>query len=119
MRATFFRLLLLGLGLAAAVASGRAQAPATPARPAAPAASAAASSQPAAAAAPAPAAAAKEPTMSFEEYEPRSTLVVPEHLLTRARYPFVDVHNHQPEAPRMSAAQVDGLVAAMDRLQMA
>ena len=36
-----------------------------------------------------------EPVMSFEEYEPRSTLVVPEHAVTRARFPFVDVHNHQ------------------------
>jgi predicted TIM-barrel fold metal-dependent hydrolase len=102
MRANLFRLLPLGLGLLAAVPAGRAQAPA---------AGAAASKQLAA-----PAAA--EPTMSFEEYEPRSTLVVPEHLLTRARYPFVDVHNHQ-ESPRLSAAQVDELVTAMDRLHMA
>ena len=34
-------------------------------------------------------------TMSIEEYEPKSTLVVPEHGVTRAKYPFVDVHNHQ------------------------
>jgi predicted TIM-barrel fold metal-dependent hydrolase len=99
MRANLFRLLPLGLGLLAAVPAGRA-----------PAAGAAASKQLAAPAA--------EATMSFEEYEPRSTLVVPEHLLTRARYPFVDVHNHQ-ESPRMSATQVDELVTAMDRLHMA
>ena len=35
-------------------------------------------------------------TMSFEEYEPRSSLVVPAHKVTRAKYPFIDVHSHQP-----------------------
>jgi uncharacterized protein len=34
-------------------------------------------------------------TMSFEEYDPRSSLVVPEHRVTRAKYPFIDVHSHQ------------------------
>ena len=34
-------------------------------------------------------------TMSIEEYDPKSTLVVPQHLVTRAKYPFIDVHNHQ------------------------
>ena len=34
-------------------------------------------------------------TMSFEEYDPPSSLVVPEHKLTRAKYPFIDVHSHQ------------------------
>lgn len=34
-------------------------------------------------------------TMSFEEYDPPSSLVVPEHRVTRAKYPFIDVHSHQ------------------------
>jgi hypothetical protein len=34
------------------------------------------------------------PTMTVDEYEPRSTLVVPQHLVTRAKYPFIDVHTH-------------------------
>jgi hypothetical protein len=34
------------------------------------------------------------PAMTVEEYEPRSTLVVPQHILTRAKYPFIDVHTH-------------------------
>jgi uncharacterized protein len=59
-----------------------------------------------------------EPTMSFEEYEPKSTLVVPEHLVTRSRYPFIDVHNHQ-RATAMSAADVDQLAADMDQLNLA
>lgn len=55
-------------------------------------------------------------TMSFEEYEPRSMLVVPEHPLTRAKYPFVDVHNHQND---MAPAKLKELVADMDKLNMA
>lgn len=58
------------------------------------------------------------PTMSFEEYEPKSTLVVPEHPVTRAKYPFIDVHNHQRPS-RMDAAQVAELVKDMDGLNMA
>jgi predicted TIM-barrel fold metal-dependent hydrolase len=54
-------------------------------------------------------------TVSIEEYEPKSTLVVPEHKVTRAKYPFIDVHNHQrggsPEA-------VERLVKEMDALNM-
>ena len=67
---------------------------------------------------PPPAAAPAEPTMGFEEYEPKSTLVVPEHPVTRARYPFIDVHNHQ-DSDEMTAEQVAELVAAMDGLNMA
>ena len=33
--------------------------------------------------------------MSFENYEPNSTLVVPENPVTRAKFPFVDIHSHQ------------------------
>ncbi len=32
--------------------------------------------------------------MDFEAYDPPSTLVVPEHTITRAKYNFVDVHSH-------------------------
>ncbi len=55
-------------------------------------------------------------TMSFEEYEPRSTLVVPEHPVTRAKYPFIDVHNHQSNMPTQDLKEV---VAEMDKLNMA
>lgn len=53
--------------------------------------------------------------MDVEEYEPTSTLIVPEHKLTRARYPFIDVHNHQW---LMSLRSLDNLVADMDALNM-
>ena len=64
-----------------------------------------------------PAEKAPEPTMGFEEYEPKSTLVVPEHPVTRAKYPFIDVHNHQ-RASDMTAEKAAELVAAMDGLNM-
>lgn len=55
-------------------------------------------------------------TMSIEDYEPKSTLVVPEHWVTRAKYPFVDVHNHQNIG--MSKEELDRLVKDMDALNM-
>jgi predicted TIM-barrel fold metal-dependent hydrolase len=54
--------------------------------------------------------------MSFEEYDPPSTLVVPEHPLTRSKYPFIDVHNHQFDMPTKDLSQ---LIAEMDKLNMA
>ncbi len=56
-------------------------------------------------------------TMTFEEYDPKSTLVVPEHPRTKAKFPFVDIHNHQ--RCDMSAADVEKLVADMDRIGLA
>src|SRR5512141_255155 len=55
-------------------------------------------------------------TMSIEEYEPKSTLVVPEHRPLRARFPFIDVHNHQDTAA--AAADVDRIVREMDAMNM-
>jgi predicted TIM-barrel fold metal-dependent hydrolase len=54
--------------------------------------------------------------MSIEEYEPKSTLVVPEHRVTRAKFPFIDVHNHQDRG--QSAADAERLVKDMDSLNM-
>ncbi len=53
--------------------------------------------------------------MDVEEYEPISTLVVPETKLTRAKFPFVDVHNHQWTMPIQN---LDELVEEMDSLNM-
>ena len=54
--------------------------------------------------------------IAFDDYDPRSTLKVPEHRLTRAKFPFISVHEH----PRidMPAEQVDALVRRMDALNM-
>jgi len=56
-------------------------------------------------------------TMTVEEYEPKSTLVVPQHTVTRAKFPFIDVHNHQ--WPNMRSGAVDTLVQEMDKLNLA
>lgn len=54
--------------------------------------------------------------MDFEEYDPRSTLVVPAHITTRAKYPFIDIHNHQWSMPTQNLSE---LVSEMDKLNMA
>jgi uncharacterized protein len=36
------------------------------------------------------------PPPNIREYKPRSTLVVPEHLVPRAKFPVVDIHGHPP-----------------------
>lgn len=58
---------------------------------------------------------AQAPVMTIEEYEPKSTLVVPQHPATRAKFPFVDIHNHQRE---QTPESLDRLVADMDALNM-
>jgi len=55
--------------------------------------------------------------MDFESYDPPSTLVVPEHKLTRAKFPFIDVHNHQADMP--SATALQNLITEMEKLNMA
>jgi uncharacterized protein len=37
--------------------------------------------------------------MDMENYNPKSTLIVPEHIIKKAKYPFIDVHNHQWNMP--------------------
>jgi predicted TIM-barrel fold metal-dependent hydrolase len=56
------------------------------------------------------------PDVSFKDYDPPSTLVVPGNEVTRARYPFIDVHNHQRSLNEQS---LETLVAEMDKLNMA
>ncbi len=58
----------------------------------------------------------QEPTMDFEKYNPKSTLVVPENLLTRAKYPFIDVHSHHWN---MGTQDLKELVNPMDKMNMA
>jgi len=55
------------------------------------------------------------PRMDFENYNPPSTLVVPEHKLSSAKFPFIDVHNHQFEMPDMDLGT---LIKDMDKLNM-
>jgi predicted TIM-barrel fold metal-dependent hydrolase len=53
--------------------------------------------------------------MDFEKYNPTSTLVVPEHKLSKAKFPFIDVHNHQESMPSMD---LNTLIKEMDKLNM-
>lgn len=59
---------------------------------------------------------AQSAKMDFEKYDPVSTLVVPEHKLTKAKFPFIDVHNHQFDMP---TADLSKLIKEMDKLNMA
>src|SRR4029079_12593965 len=54
--------------------------------------------------------------MDFEKYDPVSTLKVPEHPLSKSKFPFIDVHNHQWSMP---TDDLSVLVNAMDKLNMA
>ncbi len=55
-------------------------------------------------------------TMSIEEYEPRSTLVVPQHPVPRAKFPVIDVHSHHTSAP--APAYLDRLLSEMDQINL-
>ncbi len=56
-----------------------------------------------------------EMPLGFEEYDPISTLKVEEHIIKRAKFPFIDVHNHQYE---MNKQDLKALLAQMDALNM-
>ena len=54
--------------------------------------------------------------MSFEEYEPASSLVIEQNITKKAKFPFVDVHSHLWDTP---VRDLDKLVGEMDELNMA
>jgi len=58
----------------------------------------------------------QDPSMDFETYDPVSTLVVPEHKLTAAKFPFIDVHSHHW---RMGTMDLTELTSEMDKMNMA
>jgi len=53
--------------------------------------------------------------MDFEAYNPKSTLVVPENPVTKAKYTFIDVHSHHF---RMEIQDLSELITAMDTLNL-
>lgn len=53
--------------------------------------------------------------MDFEEYDPPSSLVVSEHKLNRAKFPFIDIHNHYGN---MNSADLGERIKYMDQLNM-
>jgi predicted TIM-barrel fold metal-dependent hydrolase len=61
----------------------------------------------------------REPTVpppTITEYRPRSTLVVPEHPVPRARFPVVDIHGHPPTLDNPET--IRQVVEAMDALNL-
>ena len=54
-------------------------------------------------------------SVTFEEYDPPSTLKVPENPKYRAKFPFIDIHSHQW---RMGERDLNKLVSEMDDLNM-
>lgn len=56
------------------------------------------------------------PIPPFHKYDPPSTLAVPETEVTRAKFPFIDVHNHQWGMPDQDLSE---LTSAMDAMNMA
>ncbi len=56
------------------------------------------------------------PPMDITEYSPHSTLVVPLHSKTRAKYPVIDIHSHHFRL--YSPAEVTKLVQEMDSINL-
>lgn len=54
--------------------------------------------------------------MDIETYNPKSTLVVKQHLVKKSKYPFIDVHNHQWDMPNQNLGE---LLNDMNSLNMA
>ncbi len=53
--------------------------------------------------------------IDFETYNPPSTLVTPQHKISKAKFPFIDVHNHQFNMPTMD---LSNLTREMDKMNM-
>ncbi len=62
------------------------------------------------------AARADDRSLTVEEYTPRSTLVVPEHPVPRAKFPVVDIHSHH--RPGLSGERWSTIVREMDELNL-
>ena len=56
------------------------------------------------------------PPPTILEYQPRSTLVVPVHMVPRAKFPVVDIHGHPPAL--LSEDAINRVGAAMDSLNL-
>ena len=56
------------------------------------------------------------PIPNIRQYKPKSTLVVPQHPVPRAKFPVIDIHSHQPTP--ITEAQFETLVQSMDPLNL-
>lgn len=57
----------------------------------------------------------QQKNMDFEEYDPPPSLIVPGHKVMKAKFPFIDVHNHQWSMPTQNIKELAG---EMDKLNM-
>jgi uncharacterized protein len=57
------------------------------------------------------------PAPSILDYRPRSTLVVPAHVLGKAKYPVIDFHGH-PQGRLSSAQDLASLGASLDSINV-
>jgi predicted TIM-barrel fold metal-dependent hydrolase len=49
---------------------------------------------------------------TIRDYKPKSTLVVPQHPVPRAKFPVIDIHSHQPTP--ISAGEFDRVMTGME-----
>jgi predicted TIM-barrel fold metal-dependent hydrolase len=55
-----------------------------------------------------------QPPPSIVDYRPRSTVVAQEHLVPKAKYPVVDIHNHT----NITSENIEPMVREMDELNL-
>src|SRR5690349_8011906 len=55
------------------------------------------------------------PAPSILDYRPKSTLIVPEHMVKAAKFPAIDFHGH-PQGLLSSTQGLDSLKKALDEL---
>jgi predicted TIM-barrel fold metal-dependent hydrolase len=58
---------------------------------------------------------AQNQPLTFEEYDPKSTLVVPENITPRAKFPMIDIHSHHTQ---LTPEYVDKLIKEMDSINL-
>lgn len=72
---------------------------------------------------------AAKPTLALEDFQPKSMLAVPEHPVSRAKVPVIDVHTHVSSvlpkqrtagspALAQAFAQIDSIMAWMDQINV-
>jgi uncharacterized protein len=54
-------------------------------------------------------------TPTIEEYQPKSTLVTPEHKIERAKFPFIDIHSHHSNP---TPEHVEDLIKGMNSINL-
>src|SRR5215210_7711897 len=56
----------------------------------------------------------EKPAPSIVDYRPKSTVVAPQHLVPKAKFPAIDIHNHT----RIDAENIEQMIMEMDELNL-